>query len=123
MTYLAAAAGIAMYLVLLAQRIDRLTVYLVCAIAFNIAPYVICLILVRTVQRPLTALCASVLLLIVDMRLFRDIIVFKGFSIPRFVYSAVISMYAPLWKMALVLPAGCLVGLLIDRCLRKSSEQ
>jgi hypothetical protein len=123
MTYLVAAAGIAMYLVLLAERIDRLTVYLICAVAFNIVPYVICLIFARTVQRPLTTLCASVLLLIVDVWLFKDLIVFIGFSIPRFVYSTVVSMYAPLWKMALVLPAGCLVGLLIDMCLHKGSQK
>ena len=81
--------------------------------------YIVCLVLAGTVQRPLAPLCASILLLIVDIWLFKDIIAYEGFTVPGFVYSAVITMYAPLWKMALVLPAGCLAGLMIDKGLHK----
>ncbi len=120
-TYLVAAAGMVPYLVGFAERIDRITLYLVCVVVFNAVPYAICLFLLRT--RPLMALCASVLLLIVDAELYKDIIIYKGFSIPNFVYSAVVSMYAPLWKIALVLPVGCLVGLMIGRILHKNPEK
>lgn len=118
MTYLVAAAGILMHVAALVERIDRLNFYVVCVVVFNILPYAICLFFVRTVQRPLAPLCASVLLLIVDVWLFKDIIAYEGFTVPGFVYSAVITMYAPLWKMALVLPAGCIVGLMIDKRLQ-----
>ncbi len=116
-TYLVAAVGIFMYAAALIERIDRLHPYTFWVVVFNILPYLVCLVLVRTVQRPLAPLCASILLLIADTWLFKDIIAFKGFSVDTFVYSAVITMYAPLWKMALVLPAGCIVGLVIDRRL------
>ncbi len=105
-----------MYMAALVERIDRLNFYMVCVVAFNIVPYAICLILAKS-MRPLMALCAAVLLLIVDVWLYNDIIAVPGFSLRTFVYSAVITMYAPLWKMALVLPAGWLVGLMIDKRL------
>ncbi len=117
-TYLVAAVGTIMYVAALIERIDRLHPYMFWVVGFNILPYLVCLFLVRTVQRPLAPLCASILLLTVDLWLFKDIIAFKGFSLDTFVYSAVITMYAPLWKMALVVPAGCIVGLMIDKRLR-----
>lgn len=103
-----------MFIAALVQRIDRLSLYIVCALAFNIVPYLVCLILVR-MQRPAMALCASVLLLIVDVWLYKDLVAFQGFSLHNFFYSAVVTMYAPLWKIALVVPAGCLLGLLIGK--------
>ncbi len=118
MTYLVVAVGMLMYVAALIERIDRLHPYMFVVVACNILPYLVCLFLVRTVQRPLAPLCASILLLIADLWLFKDIIVYKGFSFDTFVYSLVITMRAPLWKMALVLPAGCIVGLLIDKRLR-----
>ncbi len=118
LTYLVAAVGTIMYVAALIERIDRLHPYTFWVMVFNILPYLVCLFLVRTAQRPLAALCASVLLLIVDTWLFKDIIAFKGFSLDTFVYSTVITMYAPLWKMALVVPAGCIVGLMIDKRLQ-----
>ncbi len=117
MTYLVTAVGIFMYVAALVERIDRLHPYVFWVLGFNILPYLVCLFLVRNVQRPLAPLCASVLLLIVDMWLYKGIIAFHGFSIDKFVYSAVISMYAPLWKMVIVIPVGCLVGLAIDKGL------
>ncbi len=118
MTYLVVAVGTIMYVAALIERIDRLHPYTFWVVAFNVLPYIVCLFLVRTVQRPLAPLCASVLLLVTDTWLFKNIIAFKGFSLDTFVYSAVITMYAPLWKMALVLPVGCIVGLMIDKRLR-----
>ncbi len=117
LTYLVAAVGTIMYVAALIERIDRLHPYTFWVVAFNIVPYLVCVFLVKAAQRPLAALCASVLLLIVDTWLFKDIIAFKGFSLDTFVYSAVVTMYAPLWKMAFVLPAGCIVGLMIDKRL------
>ncbi len=117
-TYLVAAAGIFLYVAALIERIDRLNPYMFLVVAGNILPYLVCLFLVRTVQRPLAPLCATVLLLIADIWLYRGIIAYEGFTVPGFIYSAVITMYAPLWKMALVLPAGCVVGLMIDKKLR-----
>ncbi len=114
-TYLVAAVGILMYVAALVERFDRLHPYTFWVVVFNILPYLVCLFLVRIVQRPITALCASILLLVVDVWLYKGIIAFHGFSLDTFVYSAVITMYAPLWKMALVIPVGCLVGLMIHK--------
>ncbi len=117
MTYFVAAVGILIYLAALVERIDRLHPYVFWVVLFNIVPYLVCLFLVRIVQRPITALCASILLLIADVWLYRGIIAFHGFSIDTFVYSAITTMYAPLWKMAIVIPVGCLVGLMIHKIL------
>ncbi len=114
-TYLVAAVGILMYVAALVERFDRLHPYTFWVVVFNILPYLVCLFLVRIVQRPITALCASILLLVVDVWLYKGIIAFHGFSLDTFVYPAVITMYAPLWKMALVIPVGCLVGLMIHK--------
>lgn len=117
-TYLIVAVGIGMYVAALVDRIDRLNFYLFCVVAFNMLPYAFCLMLLRTAKRPITALCSAILLLIVDLWLFKDIIAFEGFSVRKFAYSSIVTMYAPLWKMALVVPAGFLVGLAIHKRLR-----
>ena len=117
MTYLVVAAGIVMFIAALAERVDRLSFYLVCTVAFNIVPYIICLILVKTTNRPVMALCASMLLLIVDVWLYKDIIDYEGLTIHEFVYATIVTRYSPLLKIVFVVPVGCLIGFVIDNRL------
>jgi len=117
MTYLVVAAGIIIFIAALAERIDRLSFFGVCAIAFNIVPYVICLILLKTTHRPAMALCASTLLLIVDVWLYKDVIDYDSLTVQEFVYETIVARYSPLLKIVFVVPVGCLVGFVIDKRL------
>jgi hypothetical protein len=75
----------------------------------GILPYAMCLVLLKYFRSPVPALCTALLLLTADLFLFRNFIVDSsgaGYNL--------ISIYTPVWKLALLVPLGCFIGRMID---------
>jgi len=118
-TNLALAGGFGLYAVAVATRIDRLSWDMVTTVLLNFLPYGICLLLDRIKRRQVMAACAAILLLTVDLWLFREIIDGHSFSaIPVIFYDFVIPRITPLVKLIFILPCGWLAGLLVEKLFR-----
>jgi hypothetical protein len=108
LTYLVLSLGAALHVYLAAGHTIGLTFNVVVTLFLSMLPYVMCLVLLSCSNNPLMALCAGLLLLAVDLFLFRNFI----FDSSGAGYN-LISIYTPVWKLALLVPLGCFIGRMI----------
>ena len=78
----------------------------------NLIPYLICIVLIKTVTKPTIPLCAGLLLLVFDLYLFNDYF----FSTKTYRYQ-LIEAYQIMFKTAVIVPIGCLIGNLLDKVM------
>jgi len=115
-TNIAVAGGLGLYVVAVVSRVDRFSWNLVITVLVNFLPYVFCLVIDRIMNRSVMAACSSILLLTVDLWLFRDIIDSHSFSgVPIIFYDIVVPRLSPLLKLVIILPSGCLAGFLVEK--------
>jgi hypothetical protein len=108
LTYLVLSLGAALHVYLAAGHTIGLTFNVVVTLFLSMLPYVMCLVLLSCSNNPLMALCAGLLLLAADLFLFRNFI----FDSTGAGYN-LISIYTPVWKLALLVPLGCFIGRMI----------
>ena len=89
---------------------ERFTSFSLGVMAWSIVPYIICLIILRSVDAPIKALGASLLILIMDAWIYAEI-----FISPSSSTAAIGLLFMPFWDMVLVIPIGCLFGWLIEK--------
>jgi len=89
---------------------ERFTSFSLGVMAWSIVPYIICLIILRSVGTPIKALGASLLILIMDAWIYAEV-----FISPSSSNAAIGLIFMPFWDMVLVIPIGCLFGWLIEK--------
>lgn len=80
---------------------------------FNILPYLMCLILLKYTNKSLMILCAGLSILISDFMLFKNYL----FESRPIIY-ALVGLYAPVGKMIVSIPVGCIIGQMISKFLK-----
>ena len=85
--------------------------------ALNILPYVICLVILKMGKKSITALCAALAVLVTDIFLFNNFIFNPG----AMGYN-LLGIFTPVWKVALALPIGWIVGLMIDKYVKPRQQ-
>jgi hypothetical protein len=85
---------------------------------WSIVPYIICLIILRSVGTPIKALGASLLILIMDAWIYVNV-----FITPSSSTAAIGLIIMPFWNMVLVIPIGCLLGWLIEKYFKIESTK
>jgi len=81
--------------------------------AMNVIPYLLCMILARSSTRPIMFLCASLLVLVTDVYLF------WGYMASARTYRfQLVEWFQIMFKTAVVVPLGCLMGYAIAKLLR-----
>jgi hypothetical protein len=78
----------------------------------NTIPYLICLVLIKMVNKPAMPLCAALLLLAFDLYLF------KNYFFPTKTYRyQFIEMYQIMFKTAVIVPIGCFIGNVLGKVM------
>ncbi len=109
---LVAIAGILLHLYLIFVHAASTSVSYYIAPSMNLIPYLLCVVLARTSEKPVMAFCAALLVLVLDLYLFHEYLF--AARMYRFV---LIEVYQTLFKIVVVLPVGCLAGFLIDKVI------
>ena len=78
-------------------------------LAWSLVPYIICLIILKSVGTPMKVLVASLLVLIVDAWVHVEV-----FITPAGSTAAVGLAVMPFWNIVIVIPIGCLLGWFIE---------
>lgn len=78
----------------------------------NMIPYLICIVLIKTVTKPTIPLCSALLLLMVDLYLFKDYF----FSTKTYRYQ-IFETYLLIIKVAVIVPIGCLIGNVLGKAM------
>lgn len=84
----------------------------------NFIPYLLCLVLVKLAARPIIPLCAAIILLLIDLYLFRGYLLTSGTY--RF---DIIELAFIVLKLVVALPVGCLIGFLIAKFFGRSAAE
>lgn len=84
----------------------------------NIIPYLICIVLIKAVSKPAMPLCAALLLLVYDLYLFKNYFI----STRTYRYQFV-ETYLIMFKTAVILPIGCLIGNVLARVMTRSDGE
>lgn len=72
---------------------------------WSIVPYIICLIILRSVGTPIKVLGSSLIILIMDAWMYEEV-----FISPSSSTAALGLLIMPFWNMVLFIPIGCLLG-------------
>ena len=86
--------------------------------AWSIVPYIICLLILRSVGTPIKATGASLLILIMDAWIYAEV-----FIIPSSSTAAIGLIFMPFWNMVLVIPIGCFFGWLIEKYFKIETQK
>src|SRR5512135_2327299 len=103
--YLVALAGILLHIYLTLVHTMGGSAHFYVVPAMNVIPYLACIYLVLIMRKPVMALVAAIILLLLDIYLFREY--FFSTRTYRFMF---IEMMQILIKTVVIVPLGCLVG-------------
>ncbi|WP_041245454.1 hypothetical protein [Geotalea uraniireducens] len=106
--------GITLHIYLTCFHTPSGSFYFLIVPLMNMIPYLICIVLIKTVPKPTIPLCAGLLLLIFDLYLFESYL----FSTKTYRYQFV-EVYQIMFKAAVIVPIGCLIGNLLDKVIRR----
>jgi hypothetical protein len=111
--YLASALGVVLHVYL--TIVDPLagSLYDIIVPFMDAIPYLVCIIIARSIAKPIMPLCAGLILFMTDIYLFHDYL--AATRIHRFV---VVEFYQTVFKTVVMVPAGCFIGFLIDKLMR-----
>lgn len=112
--YLVSSMGILLHVYLTLFHTVKGSIYYLIVPAMNVIPYLACMILIRISARPIILLCAGLVLISLDLYQFSEY--FFSTRTYRFL---VIESYIIILKTAVILPAGCLIGLLLDGLIKR----
>ncbi len=121
MTYaacVAALAGILLHIYLTLVHTMGGSAYFYVVPAMNVIPYIVCFFLALITKKPVMALVAAIMLLLMDIYLFQEY--FFSTRAYRFMF---IEMMQILIKTVVIVPLGCLVGFLIQKAMKKDGEK
>ncbi|HLO26550.1 MAG TPA: hypothetical protein VK187_10575 [Geobacteraceae bacterium] len=110
--FIVSLVGIMLHIYLTFFHTPSGSLYLLVIPLMNIIPYLICVVLIKTVSKPAIPLCAALLLLVFDLYLFKNY-----FFTTRTYRYQFIEMYHILFKTAVILPIGCLIGNLLGKVM------
>ncbi len=116
--YLVASLGVLLHLYLTVAHPAGGSIYFNIVPLMNIIPYLICIILARSMKKPLLPLSAGIMVLILDLFLFNEYL----FSTRTFRFLT-IEIFQITLKTAVVLPLGCFIGYVIDRVMQRNAEK
>lgn len=102
---------------LLAAADGPLNGFLVGLVAASVLPYGVCLVLLKWRNNVGAALGAALAAAVVDVAMYWSV-----FVQPKSSTAALGLLFAPVWKLAVALPVGGLVGLAIDAALSRKSR-
>ena len=89
---------------------EGLTSFSLGIMAWSLVPYMLCLIILKSVGTPVKAFIAGLLILIMDIWVHVEVFVSPSGST-----AAVGLVFMPLWNLVLVIPIGCIVGWVIEK--------
>lgn len=116
--YLAAIVGVLLHLYLTIYHTMSGSIYFVIVPAMNVIPYLVSIYLARTMKKPVMPLLAAIMVLAMDLYLFQEYF----FSTTTYRYLFIETMQI-LMKTVVVVPAGCFVGFLIDKLMKRDGEK
>jgi hypothetical protein len=108
--YVVSALGVALHVYLTCIQPATGSLYYLIVPLMNVIPYLACVIIAWTITRPIMPLCASLIILLLDLYLFQGYLSFE-----RTYRFAVLEVYQILFKTIVILPCGCLIGFMIDK--------
>jgi hypothetical protein len=111
--YLVSTLGIILHLYLTFFHTTAGSINYLIVPAMNLIPYLACMIVLLSSARPILPLCAATILLLFDLYLFSGYI----FSTKTYRY-LVIESYFIIFKTAVIVPIGCLIGYVIDKVMK-----
>lgn len=110
--YLIAICGVLLHAYLTAVHTMSGSIYYYLVPAMNVIPYLICMGITASSTRAIMPLCAALMVLLLDLYLFQDY-----FFSARTYRFQIIEIFQILLKIVIIVPAGCLVGYLVERLM------
>jgi hypothetical protein len=86
--------------------------------AMNAIPYLVCIYLAWSMNKPIMPLIAAILVLVTDFYLFRGI--FSSMTTYRYQF---MEMMQILMKTVVIVPLGCLIGSFVHKQLNRDGEK
>ncbi len=116
--YLAALLGVLLHLYLTIAHPAGGPIYFNIVPLMNIIPYLICIILARSMKRPIMPLSAAIMVLLLDLFLFNEYL----FATKTYRF-LLVETYQMTLKTVVILPLGCFIGYVIDRVMQRNAEK
>jgi hypothetical protein len=116
--YLISSAGILVHLYLTMALAGHEPSLLLIIPAMNSLPYILCIMLTRITGRPLNLICAGLLLLASDAYFFKGLLL--GTDPMR---KQMVECYQIIFKLAVVVPFGYLVGISMSKVFCRNADR